>query len=206
MAVFLAHSLRNHATSCRLGALLYICTDWRHMAESLAAGHEIGAELQDLCVWVKDNAGTGSLYRSQHELVFIFRTGEGRHRNSQRGRFRRNRTNVWCYPGARSVSRQTEEGDLLVHPTLKPVALVADAILDCTACGDIVLDGFLRSGTSVIAAERTGRRCFGIELDPRSVDTIIGRWQRQTGKSARHAQSDRAFDDLLREAEAADAS
>jgi len=125
----------------------------------------------------------GSLYRSQHELVFVFRTGRGRHRNNvQLGRFGRNRSNVWQYPGVNSLSRATGEGNLLaLHPTVKPVALVADAMLDCTARGDIVLDGFLGSGTTVIAAERTGRRCYGLELDPGYVDTIIRRWQALTG-------------------------
>jgi DNA modification methylase len=206
-AVFLARSLRNHAAFCKGGALLYLCIDWRHMAELHAAGREVDAELHNLCVWVKDNAGMGSLYRSQHELVFVFKTGAGRHRNNvQLGRFGRNRSNVWRYPGVNSFSRKTEEGNLLaLHPTVKPVALVADAILDCTGRGDIVLDGFLGSGTTVIAAERTGRRCFGLELDPAYVDTIIRRWQRLFGRSARHAVSNRTFDDLVREAEVIDA-
>ncbi len=150
----------------------------------------------------------GSLYRSQHELVFVFRTGRGRHRNNvQLGRFGRNRSNVWSYPGVNSFSRKTEEGNLLaLHPTVKPVALVADAILDCTARGDIVLDGFLGSGTTLIAAERTGRVCYGVELDPGYVDTIVRRWQALTGGIARHALGDRSFDDLAGEAEIGDAA
>ena len=190
------------------GALLYVCIDWRHLGELLAAGREADARLENLCVWVKDNAGMGSLYRSQHELIFVFKTGRGRHRNNvQLGRFGRSRSNVWHYPGANSFSRKTEEGNLLaLHPTVKPVALVADAILDCTAHGDIVLDGFLGSGTTVIAAERTGRRCYGLELDPGYVDTIIRRWQALTGGIARHADSGRSFDDLAREAEVGDAA
>jgi hypothetical protein len=113
---------------------------------------------------------------------------------------------IWHYPGANSLSRRGEEGNLLaLHPTVKPVAMVADAILDCSARGDIVLDGFLGSGTTVIAAERTGRRCYGIELDPAYVDTIVRRWQALTGGSARHAVSGRSFDDLAREAEAGNA-
>jgi DNA modification methylase len=206
-AVFLARSLRNQAAFCLGGALLYVCMDWRHMSELLAAGREIDAELLNLCIWVKDNAGMGSLYRSQHECILVVRAGTGRHRNNvQLGRFGRNRTNVWRYPGVNSFSRNTEEGNLLeLHPTVKPVALVADAILDCTARGDIVLDGFLGSGTSVLAAQRTGRRCFGIELDPAYVDTAIRRWQRLTGDAARHGVSGRTFDDLNREAELANA-
>jgi DNA modification methylase len=207
-AVFLARSLRNQAAFCSGGALLYVCMDWRHMSELLGAGREADAELQNLCVWAKDNGGMGSLYRSQHELVFVFKTGDGPHRNNvQLGRFGRNRSNVWHYPGVNSFSRKTEEGNLLaLHPTVKPVALVSDAILDCTARGDIVLDGFLGSGTTVVAAEREGRRCFGTELDPGYVDTIVRRWQKLFGGTARHAESGRSFDDLAREMEVADAA
>ncbi len=150
----------------------------------------------------------GSLYRSQHELVFVFKQRGGAHRNNvQLGQFGRYRSNVWHYPGANSFARCGAEGNLLaLHPTVKPVALVADAILDCTERGDIVLDAFLGSGTTVIAAERTGRRCYGLELDPAYVDTAIRRWQALTGGSARHAASGRLFDDLAGEAEAPDAA
>ena len=176
--------------------------------ELLAAGRDAYTELKNLCVWVKDNGGMGSLYRSQHEFVFVFKHGRDAHRNNvQLGQFGRNRSNVWRYPGVTRSRASREEGNLLaLHPTVKPVAMVADAILDCTARGDIVLDGFLGSGTTVIAAERTGRRCYGIELDPAYVDTIVRRWQALTGDHARHAASGRIFDDLAREAEAADAA
>ncbi|MGC2200545.1 MAG: site-specific DNA-methyltransferase, partial [Stellaceae bacterium] len=152
--------------------------------------------------------GMGSLYRSQHELVLVFKHGRGSHRNNvQLGQFGRNRSNVWQYRGANSFARSSEEGNLLaLHPTVKPVALVADAILDCTARGDIVLDSFLGSGTTVIAAERTGRRCFALELDPLYVDTALRRWQKLTGENARHALSRRSFDDLAHEAETGDAA
>ena len=114
---------------------------------------------------------------------------------------------MWRYPGVNSFARCGEEGNLLaLHPTVKPVAMVADAILDCSARSEIVLDAFLGSGTTVIAAERTGRRCYGLELDPAYVDTAVRRWQRLTGASALHAASGRGFDDLADEAEAADAS
>ena len=150
----------------------------------------------------------GSLYRSQHELTFVFKPGRHEHRNNvQLGRFGRNRSNVWRYPGGNSFGRSNEEGNLsALHPTVKPVALVADAILDCSARSDIVLDPFLGSGTTVIAAERTGRRCYGLELDPLYVDTAIRRWQTYTGDKARHAATGRYFDDLVREAEAANAA
>lgn len=207
-AVFLATGLRHLAAFSAGGALLYICIDWRHIGELLAAGYEADARLENLCVWVKDSAGMDSLYCSQHELVLVFKTGRGRHRNNVRlGRFGRNRSNVWQYRGVNSFSHKTEEGNLLaLHPTVKPVAMVADAMLDCTARGDIVLDAFLGSGTSVIAAERTGRRCYGLELDPGYVDTNIRRWQALTGGIARHATSGRSFDDLVREAGGGDAA
>jgi DNA modification methylase len=205
---FLAQACRNLAAFSADGSIHFICMDWRHLAELLAAGRDAYHELKNLCVWVKDNGGMGSLYRSQHELVLVFKKGGNGHRNNvQLGRFGRNRTNVWHYPGVNSFSRCGEEGNLLaLHPTVKPVAMVADAILDCSARGDIVLDCFLGSGTTVIAAERTGRRCCGLELDPAYVDTIVRRWQTLTGGSAHHAVSGRSFDDLACEAEAADAA
>jgi DNA modification methylase len=188
--------------------LHYVCMDWRHLDEVLAAGREVYGELKNVCVWVKNNAGMGSLYRSQHEFVLVFKQGRRSHRNNvQLGQFGRNRSNVWHYPGANSFARCGGEDNLLaLHPTVKPAAMVADAILDCTARGDIVLDGFLGSGTTVIAAERTGRRCYGMELDPVYVDTIVRRWQAVSGGSARHAASGRSFDDLAREAEVANAA
>src|ERR1700736_1783967 len=205
---FLGQAFRNLAAFSCDGALHFICMDWRHIEELMAADHSVYGALKNLCVWVKDNAGMGSLYRSQHELVFVFKQGRDAHRNNvQLGQFGRNRSNVWRYPGANSFARCGEEGNLsALHPTVKPVAMVADAILDCSARGDIVLDVFLGSGTTVMAAERTGRRCYGLELDPGYVDTIIRRWQALTGESARHAMSGRSFDDLADEAEAADAA
>jgi DNA modification methylase len=204
---FLRQAFRNLAAFSIDGALHYICIDWRHLDELLVAGRDAYSELKNLCVWVKDNAGMGSLYRSQHELVFVFKHGRNGHRNNvQLGQYGRNRSNVWHYPGANSFSRRGEEGNLLaLHPTVKPVAMVADAILDCSARGDIVLDAFLGSGTTLIAAERTGRRCYGLELDPAYVDTTVRRWQALTGGSARHGASGRSFDDLAREAEVTDA-
>jgi DNA modification methylase len=205
---FLTKACRNLAAFSREASLHYVCMDWRHLGEMMAAGREAYGELKNLCVWVKDNGGMGSLYRSQHELIFLFKQGRAPHRNNvQLGRFGRNRSNVWHYPGVNSFARNGAEGNLLaLHPTVKPVAMVADAILDSTARGDIVLDGFLGSGTTLIAAERTGRRCYGLELDPAYADTIIRRWQGLTGGAAYHAASGRSFDDLAREAEAADAA
>jgi DNA modification methylase len=195
---FLTRACLLHARHSAQGSLHFICMDWRHLEELLAAGKTVYSELKNLCVWVKDNGGMGSLYRSQHELVFVFKHGRKPHRNNvQLGQYGRNRTNVWHYPGVNSFSRSGDEGKLLaLHPTVKPVALVADAILDATARRDIVLDGFVGSGTTVIAAERSGRRCYGLELDPLYVDTVIRRWQGLTRGSARHAASGRSFAEL----------
>ena len=204
---FLKQAFDNLAAFTIDGSIHFVCMDWRHIEELTAAGRGVYGELKNLCVWVKDNAGMGSLYRSRHELVFVFKHGRGGHRNNvQLGRFGRNRSNVWTYPGANSFVRSGEGNLSALHPTVKPVAMIADAILDCSARGDIVLDGFLGSGTTVIAAERTGRRCYGLELDPGYVDTIIRRSQTLTGGSAHHAGSNRSFDDLAREAEATHAA
>jgi DNA modification methylase len=199
---FLAQVMQRCAFHSVDGSLHYAFMDWRHMRELLAAGKQVYSELKNVCVWVKDNGGMGSLYRSQHELIFVFKSGKESHRNNvQLGQYGRYRTNVWHYPGVNSFSRSTDEGNLLeLHPTVKPVALVADAIMDCTSRRDIVLDPFLGSGTTVIAAERTGRVCYGIELDAQYVDTIVRRWQAFTGQSATHESSGRAFTELEKEA------
>jgi len=170
------------------GGLIYACMDFRHMDELSAAGRANGFDLLNLCVWVKTNGGMGSFYRSRHELIFVFRNGDAAHTNNiQLGRFGRNRTNVWNYAGANIRPRKGAEDVLALHPTVKPVMLVADAIRDSTARGDIVLDPFAGSGTTILAAERTGRRGYGIELDPIYVDTAVARWERTTGGVARHS-------------------
>ena len=158
---FLTRACALHARYSTNGSLHFVFMDWRHLAELLAAGREVYTSLQNLCVWVKNNGGMGSFYRSRHELVLVYKHGRAPHRNNvQLGQFGRNRTNVWNYPCVNSFARTSDEGNLLhLHPTVKPVALVADAIMDGSAQDDIVLDGFLGSGTTVIAAERTGRRC-----------------------------------------------
>ena len=199
---FLGTACKRLVSASSDGSIHFICMDWRHLGELLDAGKGVYDELKNICVWVKDNAGMGSLYRSQHELILVFKQGKHSHRNNvQLGQFGRYRSNVWQYPGANSFSRATAEGNLLyLHPTVKPVALVADAILDCSARGDIVLDPFLGSGTTIIAAERTGRICYGMEKDPAYVDTAVRRWQRFTGMCAVHGDSGRSFDDLEKEA------
>ena len=197
-AQFLTQACRLLAQHSKDGSLHFICMDWRHIGELLATGKQAYTELKNICVWAKDNAGMGSLYRSQHELVFVFKHGKESHRNNvQLGQYGRYRSNVWRYPGLNSFWRSGEEGNLLaLHPTVKPVALVADAILDCSARGDLVLDPFLGSGTTVIAGERTGRICYGLELEPMYVDTVVRRWQQFTGRQAVHTQSGRSFNDL----------
>jgi DNA modification methylase len=184
-----------HSTN---GALHFICMDWRHSGELLTAAGQVYAEFKNLCIWIKDVAGQGSLYRSQHELVFVFKSGREPHRNNiQLGQFGRYRTNVWQYRRVNSLASATDEGKLSeLHPTIKPTELVADAILDCTARGDIVLDAFLGSGTTVMAAERTGRCCFGMEIEPHYVDTAIRRWQAYTGESAVHSVTGRTFNEI----------
>ncbi len=195
---FLNASLKLLAKYSLTDSVHFVCMDWRHMGELISAGKQAYPSLLNLCVWAKNTGGMGSFYRSQHELIFVFKNGKGQYRNNiQLGRYGRNRTNVWEYPSVNTLSRSGEEGNLLaMHPTVKPVALVADALLDCSARGDLVLDAFLGSGSTLIAAERTGRVCYGMELDPLYVDTAIRRWQRYTGDFAVDSNSGERFDDL----------
>jgi len=200
---FLTKSLQLLAAHSHPGSIHYICMDWRHVSEIMSAGNQAYSDLKNICVWVKDKGGMGSLYRSQHELVFVFKHGTAPHRNNiELGKYGRYRTNVWNYPGANTLSRKSGEENLLaLHPTVKPVALIADAILDCSARGDIVLDSFLGSGSTLLAAERVGRICYGMEIDPLYVDTAIRRWQAHSGDSAIHAESGQRFDELASRAE-----
>jgi DNA modification methylase len=182
---FLTSVLSNARANVVSGAIIYTCMDWRHIREILAAARASSIDLVNLCVWVKPNGRLGSFYKSRHELVFVFKNGEEPHQNNiQLGRFGRNRTNVWNYSPSNTLRRKGALADAESHPTVKPVLLVSDAILDCTKQNDIVLDPFLGSGTTLLAAERTGRRCFGVELDPLYVDTAIERWQKITGRKA----------------------
>jgi DNA modification methylase len=200
---FLLQTFQRICTYCRGGALVYSFMDWRHMSEILAAGRAASLDLQNLCIWAKTNGGMGSLYRSRHELVFVFKSGKDPHTNNiQLGRFGRNRSNVWHSPGANSFARISPKRHLESHPTVKPIALIAEAILDCTKRNDIVIDPYLGSGTTILAAERTGRRCHAIEIDGRYVDTAIKRWEQLTkqeakdvhGKTFAQARADRGAD------------
>lgn len=191
---------------CAPGALLYLFMDWRHIAELLAAARSLDLGYLNLCVWSKTNAGMGSLYRSQHELIAVLKAGRGPHVNNiLLGRYGRNRTNVWTYPGVNTFRRGRLE-DLEAHPTVKPVALIADAIQDASNRGDIVLDSFVGSGTTILAAERMGRRCRAMEIDPLYVDVAIHRWQESTGQFAIHEETGMTFDALAAERENAEAA
>jgi DNA modification methylase len=178
------------------GALHFVCMDWRHMEELLAAGKECYSGLLNVCVWAKTCPGLGSLYRSQHEMVFVHKVGEASHRNGvELGRHGRNRSNVWNYPGASPFKKNGRE-ELSWHPTVKPVALVADAMRDCTIKGEIVLDTFLGSGSTLMAAERIGRLCRGVEYEPKYVDVAIQRWQAWTKRDAVCAATGATFDEI----------
>ena len=179
---FLAETLGACAAVSRDGAVHFVCMDWRHIDDVSAVGRDVYGQLLNICVWNKSNAGMESLYRSKHEMVFVYRVGTMPHLNMvELGKHGRNRTNVWDYASVNSMQGSRRE-DLAMHPTVKPVALVADAIQDVSRRGDRVLDIFLGSGTSLIAAERVGRVCCGVELEPAYVDVALARWQALTGK------------------------
>ena len=193
---FLTEVLQAAAMVSNNGAVHCVCMDWRHVGDLLAAGHAVYGELLNLAVWVKTNAGQDSFYRSQHELIAIFRVGDAAHLNNiELGRHGRNRSNVWHYSGVNTFRTGRLE-ELHAHPTVKPVALVADAIKDCTRRGEIVLDTFSGSGTTLLAAERVGRRGFVLEIEPRFVDVAIRRWQAMTRKDAINLATDRCFDEV----------
>lgn len=193
---FLTESLGTMANVMRDGAIAFVCMDWRHMGEMLAAGQAVFTELKNLVVWNKTNGGMGAFYRSKHELIFVFKQGTAEHTNSfglgETGRYR---TNVWDYAGISSISASRTE-ELAMHPTVKPVALIADAIKDCSRRGEIILDAFGGSGSTLIAAEKTGRQARLIEFDPGYCDTIVRRWEAFTGKLARHVSSGMTYEEL----------
>jgi DNA modification methylase len=196
---FLTSTLGNAASASKNGAIAFVCMDWRHMSELLDAGRTVFTDLKNLCVWNKTNGGMGSFYRSKHELIFVFKVGTAAHTNSfglgETGRYR---TNVWDYRGISSLSG-TRADELSMHPTVKPVALVADAIKDCSRRGEMVLDIFGGSGTTLIAAEATGRRACLLEYDPGYCDTIIRRFEAYTGKRAILDGDGRTFEEVAAE-------
>lgn len=192
------------ALLCRFsvaGSIHFLFMDWRHTSEMLTAGLKHYNAFKNLCVWVKDRPGMGSFFKSQHELIFVFKNGDETHQNNFKlGQYGRNRSNVWSYPSARSMT--SGGGDpgrdevLSLHPTVKPVRLIEDAILDCSRRGEIVVDPFLGSGSTLIACEKTKRRCFGIELEPRYAAVTIYRWQQWTGRQAIHESTGKTYDEI----------
>jgi DNA modification methylase len=193
---FLSTALGNLAAFSRDGSIHYVFMDWRHMEEILAAGRSAYSEFKNLVVWNKDNGGMGAFYRSKHELVFVFKKGTAKHINNfELGQHGRYRTNVWDYAGISSLGPDRDE-QLAMHPTVKPVALIADAIRDCSKRRGIILDAFGGSGTTLIAAEQTGRKARIVEIAPAYADVTVRRWQAMTGKQAVLASSRVAFDDL----------
>ena len=185
--------LAEHSTD---GSIHFVCSDWRHLDEMLTAGRRIYRELKNLVVWNKTNAGMGSFYRSQHELIFVWKHGRGKHINNiELGQHGRHRTNVWTYAGVNTFGSDRLE-TLAMHPTAKAGRLVVDAIRDCSRRGDLVLDSFGGSGSTLIACERTHRRARLIELDPVYCDQIVRRWQKLTGQGAVHAVTGVPFADI----------
>jgi DNA modification methylase len=179
------------------GGITYVCMDWRHARELLTAGAAVYDELKNICVWAKTTPGQGSFYRSQHELVFVYKQGNAPHLNTfELGQHGRTRSNVWTYAGANTF-RAGRMDELKMHPTVKPVALIADAMRDCSRRGSIILDAFAGSGTTIMAAEQISRRTFCIEIDPRYVDVTIRRWQRFTGKDATLESTGQTFEEVL---------
>jgi DNA modification methylase len=193
---FLMSVFERLAAHTRDGSIHFICMDWRSLSEILKAGGAVYTELKNLIVWVKDNGGMGSFYRSRHELVFAFKNGTAPHLNSfelgQNGRYR---TNVWNYRGITSPTRESREA-LAMHPTVKPVAMVADALKDTSRPGGLVLDAFCGSGTILIAAQKTGRRARAIEIDPLYCDVAIRRWQTFAKDDAILAETGETFDQV----------
>ncbi len=193
---FLETVFRQLAIHTVNGSICDICMDWRHMAEMMTAGNSAFSELKNLCVWNKSNSGMGTFYRSKHELIFIWKNGTVAHINNfELGQHGRTRTNVWDFPGV-SSARHGRLEELAMHPTVKPVALVAEAIKDCSRRGALVLDPFCGSGTTLIAGERTGRKARALEIDPGFVDVAVRRWQTYSGKSAVLAETGETFDDV----------
>jgi DNA modification methylase len=198
-AQFLQAAFRLLAAFSIEGSIHFVCMDWRHLSEILAAGSGAYTELKNLCVWVKDNGGMGSFYRSRHELIFAFKSGSVPHINSfELGQHGRYRTNIWQYRGMNTFGVQCHE-ELVLHPTVKPVALIADAIKDVSSRSGVVLDCFGGSGSTLIAAHKTGRKARLIEIDPIYVDRIIRRWEDRAKDDAILAATQQPYAAVARE-------
>ena len=193
---FLQATLGQAARVSRSGAVHYVCMDRKHVRDLMEVGEAVYGANLDLVVWNKTNAGQGGLYRQQHELIGVFRVGVERHRdNVQMGRFGRNRSNVWTYAGANTF-RAGRMADLAAHPTVKPLRLVADALRDVTASGEAILDLFAGSGTTILAAEKVGRRALAMEIDPKYADVAVRRWQAMTRCDAMCEEGGVTYDEL----------
>jgi DNA modification methylase len=193
---FLEIVFRNLANYTVDGAIHFYCMDWRHMEELQAAARSAKLSLQNLCIWVKSNGGMGSLYRSRHELVFVYKNGTAPHTNNvELGKNGRNRTNVWEYPGMTAFGAK-RDAELALHPTVKPVEMVADALLDCSKPGDVIWDPFSGSGTTLVAAETVGRVCCAIELDAYYVDTAVKRLVGITGAKTELVETGETFEEV----------
>ena len=196
---FLKQSMKELCNHSRDGSVHFLFMDWRHIQEIIAAGLSVYDTFLNMCVWVKTNGGMGSFYRSQHELVFVFRNGSVSHTNNiQLGKYGRNRSNVWTYAGMNSFGEERDEA-LASHPTVKPIAMIADAIKDVSKRGDLILDSFLGSGTTLIAAEQSGRRCYGVEIDPGYIEVIIKRFQKISDLPVIHQQTGLSFAELKKQ-------
>ncbi|AGH97679.1 DNA modification methylase [Micavibrio aeruginosavorus] len=190
---FLSQYLTSSTHHLCEGGLVYSFMDWRHEYEMLSASRSADLQKINLVIWNKNNGGMGSLYRSKHELVYVLKKGKAKHINNvELGKNGRYRTNVWDYAGVNSFKKDRMK-ELSTHPTVKPVEMIADAILDCTHLNQIVLDPFSGSGTIFIACEKTNRIGYGMDLDPLYVDAAIRRWEAHTGQNAIHATSKKAF-------------
>jgi len=196
---FLSNTFRNLAAYSRDGSIHYVFIDWKHVYDVITAGKRHYAEFKNLCIWNKDNAGMGAFYRNKHELICVFKNGSAPHINNfELGQHGRARSNVWDYPAVRTFFKDAETGErrdglMRLHPTPRPVAMLMDIFLDCSKRSDIVMEPFIGSGTAVLAAEKTGRRCYGIDMEPRYIDLAIQRWQNLTGKQAVNAETGQSF-------------
>lgn len=187
---FLSVVFKNLIAASRDGSLHYICMDWKHIYEIITAGLENYSAFKQLCVWNKGSGGMGAFYRSQHELIFVFKNGD------EQKPFHGNRTNIWNYPGMNNFAAEDRDELVALHPTVKSLSLVKDAILDASNEGDLILDLFGGSGTTLIASEDTGRKCCMMEYEPKYVDTIIRRWQEHTTQQAIHAETRKTFEEI----------
>ncbi|MEH6949743.1 site-specific DNA-methyltransferase [Nitrobacter sp. NHB1] len=178
------------------GSIVFSCIDWAHLRIMLDAGADVFSELKNICVWVKSNGGMGTFYRSRHELICAFKVGQGPHINTfELGQYGRSRTNIWEYTGLNAF-KSGRDDELAMHPTVKPVRMIADAMLDCSKPQSVVLDPFMGSGSTLLAGEMVGRHVYGLEIDPEYADVSIRRWQAFTHRDAILESSGQTFEEV----------